>query len=134
MPPLINVSPALTSPMLTDQFAVIRRQQVVGNNGRVSYTSTNVPNLCGTVYPSNKNDLERFPNFQVTGKTITVITRYALRSESEVAGTDYAPDIVQWHGSTFVVAAIEDWGSYGPGFVFALCSSMTLKDSPPTTE
>mgnify|MGYP001548635201 CR=1 FL=1 len=134
MPPLINVSAAITSPMLADQFAVIRRQQTVGTNGRASFITTNVPNLSGVVYPSSKNDLERFPNFQVTGKTITVITRFALRGESEVAVTDYAPDIVQWHGDSFVVAALEDWSAFGPGFVFALCSSQDFKDVPPTTE
>ena len=103
MPPLINVSMAITSPMLADGFSVIRRQQTVGNNGRVTFTPTTIPNLHGTVYPSSKNDLERFPNLQVMGKTITVITRFALRGESETSGTDYAPDIVQWHGDNFVV-------------------------------
>ena len=37
------------------------------------------------------------------GKTITVITRFALRGDSETAGTDYAPDIVHWQGDNFVV-------------------------------
>jgi hypothetical protein len=132
--PLINQSVALTNPMSMDQFAVVRRQQVVGNNGRATFNTTNVPNLSGVVYPSTKNDLERFPNFQVAGKTITVITRYALRSESEASGTDFAPDIVQWHGDNFLVKELEDWSAYGPGFVLAICSSTDLKDVPPTTE
>lgn len=134
MPPLINVSAAITSPMLADQFVVLRRTQTVGTNGRVSFTVAAPQNACGTIYPSNKNDLERFPNLQVMGKTITIITRFALRGESQATGTDYAPDIVQWHGDNFLVVGLEDWSSYAPGFVFAICQSMDLKDVPPTTE
>ena len=134
MPPLIDVSDAITSPMLADQFKVIRRTQTMGNNGRASFTNAAPVNACGTVYPSNANDLKRFPDLQFVGKTITVITRFALRSASEITGTDYAPDLVQWHGDNFIVAALEDWSSYGPGFVFAICESADLKDVPPTTE
>jgi galactose-6-phosphate isomerase len=140
--PLVNVSMALMSPMLSDTFAVIRRQQAVGTNGRASFVATVIPNLGGVVYPSNKNDLERFPNLQVTAKTITVITRFALRSESETqpgygetgSPIDYAPDIVQWNGDSFLVSAVEDWSNFGPGFTFAICQSMDLKDVPPVTE
>jgi galactose-6-phosphate isomerase len=132
--PLINISMALMSPNLADGFAVIRRQQVISNNGRATFNTTTISNLHGTVYPSSKNDLERFPNLQVMGKALTVITRFALRGESTVSGTDYAPDIVQWHGDNFVVVGLEDWSSYGPGFIFAVCQSMDLKDAPPTTE
>src|SRR5579859_5555177 len=134
MPPLINVIAAITSPMLADGFTVIRRQQTVGNNGRATFATTPFINLHGTVYPSSKNDLELFPNLQVMGKTITVITRFGLRGASETAGTDFAPDIVQWHGDNFVVVGLEDWSSFGPGFIFAICHSMDLKDVPPTTE
>jgi hypothetical protein len=134
MPPLINVSMALNSPMLADRFAVIRRQQTIGNNGRAAFNATNIPAVSGVVYPSTRNDLERFPNFQVTGKTITVITRFALRSESETHGADYAPDIVLWHGDNFLVSALEDWSNFGPGYVMAICASTDFKDVPPTTE
>jgi hypothetical protein len=134
MPPLVNISLAITSPMLADQFSVIRRTQTVGNNGRASFTSATPQNACGTVYPSNKNDLERFPNLQVMGKALSVVTRFALRGESEVAGTDYAPDIVQWHGDNFVVVDLQDFSSWGNGFILAICQSMDLKDVPPTTE
>ncbi|KAA6459630.1 phage head-tail adapter protein [Acidobacteria bacterium AB60] len=132
--PLLNFTNVILSPMLSDSFSVIRRQQTVGNNGRASYTSTTTAGVGGVVYPSNKNDLERFPNLQVTAKTITVITTFALRGESEVAGTDFSPDIVQWHGDNFLVAALEDYSAYGPGFVLAICQSMDLKEAPPTTE
>jgi hypothetical protein len=134
MPPLINVITAITSPMLADGFAVIRRQQTVGNNGRATFATTPFLNLHGAVYPSSKNDLERFPNLQVMGKTITVITRFALRGVSETAGTDFAPDIVQWHGDNFVVMDLQDFSSWGNGFILAICQSMDLKDAPPTTE
>lgn len=141
MPPLINVSLAINSPMLADSFAVLRRQQAVGVNGRGSMTTTAIKSLSGVVYPSSKNDLDRFPDLQVQGKALTVITRFALRSASSVAGAgpggsnqDYAPDIVQWNGDNFLVLSLEDWSRFGPGYVLAICQSMDLKDVPPVTE
>jgi hypothetical protein len=134
MPPLVNILLAITSPMFADTFTVIRRQQTVGDNGRVTFNPTTFPNLHGTVYPSSKNDLERFPNLQVMGKALSVVTRFALRGESEVTGTDFAPDIVQWHGDNFVVMDLQDYSSWGNGFILAICQSMDLKDVPQTTE
>ena len=132
---LINVSAALTSPMLVSGFTVNRRTQTIGNNGRAIAATTAIPNVYGTIYPSTKNDLERFPDLQVTGKCISVISRFALRSEAEtVDGTEYSPDIIVWKGSNFLVKALEDWSSYGPGFVLAICTSINLVDPPPATE
>ncbi len=133
--PLINVIPAITSPMLVDSFSVNRRQQFVDNFGYASTTSVVTPNVGGVVYPSNENELRRIPDLQVNDKAVTVITRFALRSESEtVDGTEYQPDIVIWQGDNFVVRKIEDWGSYAAGFFLAICTSIDLVDRPPDTE
>lgn len=131
--PLLNLSPVLASPMLQSTFTVLRRQQIVGNNGRASTQNTSVPGLTGIIYPSAKNELERFPNLQITGKALTVITSYPLRSAAEtVDGKEWSPDLVQWGGSNFIVRTLEDWSQYSTGFVLAICESITLVDSPPS--
>ena len=64
MPPLINVSMALMSPMLADGFSVIRRQQTVGTNGRVTFTTNTI--RISTV-PSTRRArtiLSGFPTFR----------------------------------------------------------------------
>lgn len=129
--PLINLTVAFASPMLADTFAVIRRQQTVGNNGRASTVQTTIPNLTGPVYPSTPDEFRMLPDLATNEKAITVVTNFALRGESEASGTDYLPDVVQWNGDNFKVAKVEDWSNYGPGFVMALCTSIDLLDAPP---
>jgi hypothetical protein len=132
--PMINITAALTSPMLADSFSVIRRTQTVGSNGRATMAQQTISNLSGPVYPSDDNDLKRLADEQITGKAITVITRFALYGEVEVAGTQYQPDIVVWRGDNFLVKHLEDWSNYGPGFVLAICTSIDVVDQPPATE
>ena len=132
--PLISLSHVLASPMLTDVFSVIRRAQTVSTNGRATSSSQLIPDKSGVVHPSSYNDLKMFPDLQITGKALTIITQFALRSESEVAQKDYLPDIVQWHGDNFIVKQMLDWSSYGPGFVFAICESTDMVDAAPVME
>jgi hypothetical protein len=130
--PMINITVALTSPMLADTFSVIRRAQVVGNNGRASTQNTTFPNLYGPVCPSTPDELRLVPDLATNEKAITVITRFALRGISEtIDGTQYLPDVVVWKGDNFKVAKLQDWSNYGPGFVLAICTSIDLVDAPP---
>jgi galactose-6-phosphate isomerase len=132
--PMINVASVLTSPMLMDTFAVNRRTQVVSGFGIASTTSQPFNGLSGVVYPSNENELKRLPDTQVQSKAITVITRFALRGEAQVSGTEFQPDIVVWNGNSFLVRDVQDWGRYAAGFVNAICTSIDLVDQPPVTE
>lgn len=130
---MINLTVALTSPMFTDTFSVNRRTQTVGTNGRASISSQVTPAVYGVVYPSDDNELRLLGDMQVTGKTITVITQFALRSESEVSGAEFMPDVVTWKGDNFLVKHIEDWSSFGPGFILAICTSTDIVDNAPVT-
>jgi hypothetical protein len=68
---------------------------------------------------------------QITGKALTVITQYRLRGESESTGTEFQPDLVVWHGDSFLVKHVEDWSAFGPGFILAVCISIDVVDTPP---
>ena len=135
--PLINVSLAITSPMLADHFTVLRRTQTVDNFGIASTANQPFPGLSGVVYPSDENELRRLPDLQVQEKALTVITRFALRGASETSANpavSFQPDIVVWGGNNFVVRKIEDWSQFGNGFILAICTSIDLVDTPPSTE
>ncbi len=84
--PLIEMSEVLTDPMFLDSFSVNRRTQLVDETGIASTGSTVFPGVFGVVYPSDKNDLSRLPDFQLQSKAITVITKFALRGESKTSG------------------------------------------------
>ena len=135
--PLLDLSSVLTSPMLWDTFTVNRRIQTVNNFGIATVAVQAIAGLFGVVYPSNENELKRYPDLQVQDKAITVITRFALRGETETTAdpsVSYQPDIVVWGSDNFLVRKVEDWSQYGPGFILAICSSMDLVDAPAATE
>lgn len=138
--PLISQNAALTNPMVVDKFTVNRRTQTVNGFGIASTTVEPFTPVYGTVYPSDENDLKRWPDLQVTDKALTVITRFALRNESETSidgSISSSPDIVVWplvNGDNYLVRKILDWSQYGTGFIFAICTSMDLVDQPPATE
>jgi galactose-6-phosphate isomerase len=128
--PSIDLSRALARPSFQDSFAVTRRQQSVNTYGEASAVSTSMGTQSGVVWPSQPNERKIVPDLTVTDKTITIITAFALRSEAEVSGTEYLPDIVTWHGDSFLVRNVEDWSGYGAGFVQAICSSIDVVDQP----
>jgi hypothetical protein len=103
----------------------------VDNFGYAAFTSAVTNNVAGVVYPASPNERTAMADLTVTDKAIGVITTFALRSVSEVSGTEFLPDIVIWHGDNFLVRSLEDWTAYGSGFVLALCSSIDLVDAPP---
>jgi hypothetical protein len=103
----------------------------VGSNGRSAVTPQTINGLYGPIKPADANDLKRYPEMDLTDKTITVTTMFPLRAEAETAGTEFKPDLVVWNGNNFIVRHVEDWSNFGPGFVRAICTSIDLVDAPP---
>jgi hypothetical protein len=129
--PMLDFSEVLTDPMLLDSFSVTRRQETVNNLGLSTITPTPIAGLSGIVFPSDENDLKRFPDLQLQAKCITVITSFALRGESQASGSEFQPDVVVWNGDNFLVRHIEDFSNYAAGFIKAICTSIDLVDQPP---
>jgi hypothetical protein len=126
--PMLDFSRVLTNPTLIDSFSVIRRTEVVNDYGLSTVTPQTLSGLYGVVYPSNENDLKRFPDLEIQSKALTVITQFALRGESQCQGTEFQPDLVVWGGDNFLVRELEDWSRYGPGFILAICTSIDNVD------
>lgn len=129
--PLLDMSDVLTDPMFVDTFSVNRRVQTVNDSGIASSTVQALPGINGVVYPSDENDLQRLPDLSIQTKAITVVTMFALRGESEAAGSEYYPDIVVWNGDNFLVRHVNDYSNYAAGFILAVCTSIDLVDAPP---
>ena len=68
-------------------------------------------------------------------KTIVVITRFALRGESNDVTDDkgYQPDTVRWNGSYFLVTHVEDYGNFASGFVKCSCTETNMVGQAPRT-
>lgn len=114
-----------------ESFTVIRRQETVGNNGVTAIAQTNL-SAVGSISPTGDNSLVRAEAFQTQANTIKVITNFRLRGPSkDGAGNSFQPDIIQWNGNHFVVRVINEWTSYGAGFVEVECSSIDFIDLAP---
>ncbi len=121
---LLDVDSVLLDPDFLDNFIVQRRMETVDNNG-YSQLSTTSYTAVGVVNPIAPNDLDRQAGYQVMGRTISVVTKFALRGEV----TGEQPDIVLWRGNHYVVKAINLYPQYGAGFIEAECTSMDRVDT-----
>jgi galactose-6-phosphate isomerase len=137
--PDIDVSDLLfDSDIAGEAFSVIRRQEVVGGNGVATLTVTTLPlagdpAIVGSVTPTGDNSLVRAEAYSTQSNTIKVITEFRLRGPSkDAAGQSFQPDIVLWNGNHFVVSTLNEWTSYGAGFVEAECTSFDFNTLAPT--
>jgi hypothetical protein len=129
--PDIDVSDlTFDSDIAGEAFGVIRRQEVVGNNGVSVLTLTTMPAagqsaIVGSITPTGDNSMVREEAFQTQAETVTVITAFRLRGASkDTNGNFFQPDIVvRSDGSQWIVKSLKSWASFGAGFVEAECVS-----------
>jgi len=133
--PMLDVSDALTDAYTLDDFIVHRRTETVDTFGMGKISVVKIPSR-GIVFPDSLNDLARRPEAQITAKSLTVITRYAIRGESKDSNTNsqYQPDLVEWNNDFFIVIHVEDWSKYARGFVKATCTSIDSVDQATTAK
>ena len=128
--PLHDVNDAF-DPTFWDTIVVTRFTQTIDNTGRVVRTPQ-VINTQGVVTASSPNDLNRLPDEQYMNKSITVYTQFRLFGPTiDTNGNQTHPDEITWHGSRFVIRALDDYSGYGRGFMMAVCTSIEPVDAPP---
>jgi hypothetical protein len=133
--PQINMQVALTNPYTLDKFDVIRRVQDVSEQGLVVLPEPQIfTGVFGTVASVQQKDLMRMTAEQLQSKSISIITRFALRGASEDAGQqDFQPDIVVWNGDSYLIIILDDYSNYALGFVRAVGVMMDINAIPEVT-
>jgi hypothetical protein len=128
--PTLDVNDAF-DPSFMDQITVSRITESVDQNGRVVRVPSTLTALA-VVVPTSPNDLQRLPDEEYMNKAITIYSQFRLQGpvNDPVLGRTH-PDEVIWHGSTFVVRALDDYSGYGRGFVMAIAVSIDAIDGPP---
>lgn len=131
--PDLDVSDAF-DPSFWDTLTVDRRTETEDNHGRTVETTVNYP-FDAVVTATSPDDLQRVPEDEYMNKTITVYTQFRLRGP----GPGISPDIVHWHGTSFIVRAIDDFTGYGEGFLAAVCVAIetnqpTVSDTDPGSQ
>jgi hypothetical protein len=121
---LLDVSDVLVDPDLASTFNVVRRTQTTNSHGRAVNGEKRFEDVLGVVCSASRNDLERMPDFQFTGRCISIVTQFRL--QATIQGRQ--ADTVEWEGSNFVVRYLDLYPQYGKGFVQAICESMDSQD------
>ena len=113
-------------PSFIDSFTVICRAQRVSQFGRVQMVEQRFTGY-GVVVASSPNDLQRVPEMQYANKSISIYTQWKLQGPAP----NMQPDEVVWHGSQFLVRALDDYSGYGRGWIMVICLSIDAVDPAP---
>ena len=125
----LDTTDVLLDPDFTDTFTVIRRQEVVGTNGRSNVTQFTKSSF-GVVTSAGRNELERVPDADTYKRIIVIITKFPLQGEVTLGnGITYKPDLVVWRGDNYLVKECDLYPQFGAGFVQAICTSEDIIDT-----
>jgi hypothetical protein len=106
----------------------VRRIETIDEaTGRPSISESTYRNQVGSVVPGDPHNVVRTPEGQMTGRTISVISRFRFRG----AGDGHQPDHVVHQGVRFTVNALVPWTHFGAGFVLAVAQSQSAADPAP---
>ncbi|MFG1399836.1 hypothetical protein [Roseixanthobacter pseudopolyaromaticivorans] len=117
--PLLDVSDVLSDPMFAQDAGAIvlyRSTLTVGNDGRGTRTTTSQA-ITGVVTSDTGDILDRIAEGQRIKGSITVHTTFRLTDGD--GSTD--ADEIQWNGRRYIVSAVNDYTTYGAGYVCATC-------------
>ena len=113
-------------PSFIDTFTVLRRVQGISQFGRAVILEQTLAGF-GVVVASSPNDLQRLPEMQYQNKSISIYTQMRLQGP----WTGMQPDEILWHGSRYIVRALDDYSGYGRGWIMVICTSVDAMDPPP---
>ena len=122
--PLLDVWDILTDPDFQDSFQVISKTRSITSGLAIDGVSPPVARQ-GVVIP-NMSSTIRLEDGTRMADSIEVYTQTPLTAgykRDNVNST--GADIVVWHGRQFVVKAVNDFMSFGQGFVHASCDLVT---------
>jgi hypothetical protein len=119
--PTLDVTHVLANPAFSGSLSVTRNAQTVGTNGLAVNTPT-VISFAGVAFPKRAATLRRdSEGARITG-SIQIVTTFALVDGR--TGAD--ADVVTYNGRRYTVAEIEDYSTYGAGFIIATCDLLPL--------
>jgi hypothetical protein len=131
--PLLDVSEAFDV-LFWDDITVTRRSTTISQYGRVATINTQFT-MQAVVTAASPDDLSRVPDYQLMHKTISIYSITRLQGPADDgSGNQTMPDLVLWHGSTYVVRMVDDYSGYGRGFIHAVCEGVQAVDPAPMAD
>ena len=119
--PFLDVSDILADPDFADGFAVTRAVQTVSSAGLATQTTTTTA-ASGVVQAGTGDVLNLLPESARVSGTIEIHTTFRLKLAT---GTGPA-DVVTWGGQDYLVTQLNDYSTFGAGYVMAICTLRPL--------
>lgn len=131
--PTLDVTEVILSVEFADVITVLRRAETVNNFGETTVEVQRFSNIIAVVTTPGVNELVRQADGAIVDNTITVITKFRLRSASKTprTGQSYQPDIVVYQGNNYVADHPNDYSRYGAGFIEMVCTETDYIDNAP---
>lgn len=120
--PFLDTSDVLCDPDFCDTTLMCARSVVNANEQGVGTAVTRTFGFSGVVTSDSGDVLKRVPAGEYVVGSILICTRTKLIE----AAKGYTADIVSWNGNDYTVATVNDYSTYGVGFVEAICELIPL--------
>ena len=121
--PLLDVSEVLLDPDFCDITLKCERNAIATDNSGRGVLSTSVTRFAGVVTSDKGELLQRGAVGEHATDNVSVITRFRLQD----AGPGRTADVVQWNGKRYTVSKVNDYSTYGIGFIEAICDMIPLE-------
>ena len=114
--PLLDVTEILSDPDFADTITVTRSVETVDTHGRPQTSPETFPNVTAVVTAGQGDILKYFPEMANISGAVLIHTTFLLTSASETTQAD----IVTWQGRDYQVTGLNDWSTFGAGFIMAV--------------
>lgn len=116
-----------------EPFVVIRRQEIVGDDGFAQQIESRLTGMVGAIAPVGDNSLVRQDAYTSQNETLQVVTTFMLRGATQNGILQsWQPDLVLWQNSYYLVQVVNNYSQYGRGFIHAECMSFNYNGPPPS--
>lgn len=122
----IDMTAVMIDPLLSSFFSVVRRQEAVGPDGRVTMSEETFDNIQGVV-TWKEGPVNQREDGLLGLQEISIATPFSLRD----ASFGFQPDLIIWEGEQYRVTSVKAHRHLGSGWTRATAESFRATNSPP---
>lgn len=125
--PLLDVTEILSDPDFADTITVTRAVETTDGHGRAQTTTQAFPNIVAVVTAGQGDVLKYFPEMANISGAVLIHTTFRLTSTSETTQAD----TVTWQGRDYQITDLNDWSTFGAGFIMAVGTLKNFVEAGP---
>ncbi|NTG00106.1 hypothetical protein G6L30_08230 [Agrobacterium rhizogenes] len=125
--PLLDVTEILSDPDFADTITVTRSVEAGFDHGRPQITMQTFTDIIAVVTAGQGDILKYFPEMANIQGAILIHTTFRLTSASDTTQAD----TVTWQGRDYQVTGLNDWSTFGAGFIMAVGTLKNFVEAAP---